>query len=271
MRRLAFLLLVASTPAAAFPLGLGYEFQKDKIKVTDNSEKGAHFSYDLDQTVHTFSILDFSGIVCAGFQNAHAQSEARNAALEGAAKDSSVKPGDSVGYSWKAVSPQAGTACGVQLHRASGEAKYKGQTADARLDGWTAFGLLTQPFDGDQTLFWKLKLMVDVRTLDVDGAEKEGDLLNMPFEFEVGKILNVEKVGGFFVSGMVGYDMIFWIMKSIAGEEFPTSFLRLGVTGGYQTPIENLQVRLSVKQTDQGFDKRGYKETPVSLGVFYQM
>ena len=93
----------------------------------------------------------------------------------------------------------------------------------------------------------------------------------MPVEYELGRIINVENVGGFFVSGLIGWDPIFALLKAIAPAQMPASLWRFGATAGYQTPVPQLQVRLSVKRTDEGFDEIGYKETPVSLGLFYQM
>jgi hypothetical protein len=70
---------------------------------------------------------------------------------------------------------------------------------------------------------------------------------------------------------MLGWDPVFSLLKAIDSSQMPTSFLRFGLTLGYQLPVPSLQVRLSYKRTDEGFDEIGYKERPISLGLFYQM
>ncbi len=276
-------LLLLSGKALAFPLGLGYAVTKEKVDISETVKEHEEGTFSYRATYQTISILDYSGIVCAGFQNAHAQAEARDKAVRGAQYDTTVKPGDSVSYSWKAATPVAGTACGVHLHSALspgkadiGGALPHGQSGgDATISGWTAFGMFAKPFDDMPDYFWKLHLMVDVREARVKGVPGGEDLkhnvFGMPFDYEVGRVINVPDVGGFMVWGSTGYDMLFWLLKSIVPEQFPTSFLRLGAGVGYQTPVEGLQVRLTFKRSDTGFDARGVKEAGYSLGVYYQM
>jgi hypothetical protein len=244
----------------------------DPVHVQDNSDDDNHIAYDFKQRVHAFSLLDYSGFLCAGFQNAHRQMEARNEALDRAAHDSSVKAGDTIHYSYVAAEVQAGAPCGIKIYKTSGgDGSVDGQDFHASLSGWSAFGGFSAPFEGSEEWFWKAMIYGDFRELHIDGGGKNADLIQMPIEYEVGKIVNVPGVAGFIVSGMIGYDPIFALMKSLAPDEMPASFIRYGVTAGYQTPVQALQVRLSYRSTDEGFDSHGFKERPIILGVYYQM
>lgn len=145
----------------------------------------------------------------------------------------------------------------------------------AAIEGWTAFGQIAKPFENDPNLYWKLHISVDVREAKVHGIPGQEDLklnvFGMPFDYEIGRIINLENVGGFFVWGSIGYDPLLWLLKSIASGEIPSSLVRYGFGGGYQTPIPSLQVRLGYKNTDTGFDGRQLTERGYSLGVAYQM
>jgi hypothetical protein len=153
------LIISVSPDAMSFPLGLGYGSTTENVVITDNVKERKYGSFEFNATYHTISILDYTGILCAGFQNAHAQMEARNQALEGAKYDSSIKPGDKVNYGWKAAAPQAGSSCGVQLHSARSDEKAdaKGllgnKTGKASVAGWTAFGIIASTFAADPNIF----------------------------------------------------------------------------------------------------------------------
>lgn len=279
----ALVTLLAAEAATAFPLGLGYSLTKERVEVSETPKEQERGTFKFDASYHTFSILDYSGLLCAGFQNAHRQMEAREKALDKAQYDSTIKPGDEVKYSWKAAEPVQGTACGIQLHRSTSEEKAdiggalaSGKSGgNAVIEGWTAFGIVANKFESFPEVYWKLHLMVDVREVKISGIPGEDDLshqvFGMPFDYELGRVFNIAGVGGFFAWGSVGYDMVLWILKSLVPAEFPTSFMRFGAGIGYQTPIEALQVKLGYKKNDTGFDARGVKETGYSLGVAYQM
>jgi hypothetical protein len=81
----------------------------------------------------------------------------------------------------------------------------------------------------------------------------------MPFDYEVGGVINIPGVAGFMAWGSIGYDMVFWILKELVPGNFPTSFLRYGAGVGYQTPIENLQVKLAYKKN--GYIRRFKRST----------
>ena len=290
MRRLiavTILGLTGATQAAAFPLGLGYGTTTESVEITENVKEREYGSFKFNATYHTISILDYTGILCAGFQNAHAQMEARNQALEGAKYDSSVKPGDSVSYSWKAATPQAGSSCGVHLHSSQSDNKADAggllgsKTGKATLAGWTAFGVVAKPFAFDPNIFWRLNLMVDVREIKIVDVPPSSmgspyetqklSILAMPFDYEVGGVINVPGIAGFSAWGSVGYDMVFWLLKELVPGNFPTSFLRYGAGVGYQTPIDLLMVKLAYKKTDSFVESRGLIEQGYTLGIYYQM
>jgi hypothetical protein len=272
-----------SGSAAAFPLGLGYEVNQFKVELEENIKRKEPGKFTFNASYHSIGLLDYTGILCAGFQNVHSQMEAHDKAVERAQYDTTKKPGDKITYTWKAVMPVQGTACGVRFHRATSDEKAemggtlpKSKTLHgASLAGWTAFGIVTAPFEGAPDYFWKLHLMVDVRDVIIKGIPGTEDfketVLAMPFDYELGRIINIESIGGFMVWVSAGYDMFMWIMKALTPEYFPSSFVRLGAGVGYQTPIDRLQIRLAYKKTDTAVSSRQLLESGYTLGIYYQM
>lgn len=269
--------------AAAFPLGLSYEINDYEVELKENTKRKEPGNFVFEANYHSISLLDYSGILCAGFQNAHRQMEARDQALDRAQYDSTKKPGDSISYSWRPVMPVQGTACGVRWHRATSDEKadISGSIPAAKtaggseIDGWTAFGIVAAPFESAPEYFWKLHLMVDIRDISIKGIPGQDNfnetILTMPFDYEAGRVFNIEGIGGFSLWVSAGYDMIFWIMKAMLPEYFPTSFVRLGAGVGYQTPIDQLQLRLAYKSTDTAVSSRQLLESGFTLGIYYQM
>lgn len=289
--RLILAVILASLSGVAFadglPIGLGYTYTTETVDIPENAADKQAGSFHFNAATHSFSLLDYSGILCSGFQNAHRQMEARNEALRNAQYDTSKKAGDTITYSYRVAEPVEGSACGVTMVRSASEEKadvggslpHGKSSGSAEISGWQAFGVVAWAI-GERTTF-KLNITADFRSITIKGLpvgpyaipgddKYDNDLIAMPVDLELDQIVN-SPVGSFIVWGSLGHDPVFWLLKQIDSSKIPSDFWRFGAGVGYQTPVEGLQVRAGYKNTDEGFDGRQVKESGYTLGAYYQM